>query len=344
MRLPKGYGQIVKLSGKRRRPYAVRVEVSEEGQDHTWIRKTKYLEYFSKRSDALDWLAKYNAGIEVDVRPKLEDIPTFADVYKGFLEWYQAKNTDISRAALYGYKEGFKMSTSLHPVKFSAIRTPDLQAVISQHKHMSKSSVNRLIKLYHGMYQYAGMNDIIDKDYSQFVFVECKQNAEKVHKPFTDDEIRAVLDAGEEDILIMLYTGMRIGELLKLETSSINLEERYMVGGSKTTAGKDRIVPIHEAIVPYIEKRMGNKYLIRGGCRNEFVRLIWDPAMKRLNMDHLPHDTRHTTTSLMERYNIPLLHRKLILGHAVQDITEGVYTHVKPSELVQDINRIPAIW
>jgi len=344
MRLPKGYGQIVKLSGKRRRPYAVRMEVEEEKQAGVWVRKTKYLEYFAKRSDALDWLAKYNAGIEVDIRPQVDTLPTFADVFRGFFDWYRAKNTDISRGTLYGYKEGFKMSAALHPMKFSAIRTADLQAVISQHKHTSKSSVNRIIKLFHGMYQYAGMNDIIDKDYSRFVFVECTQSEEKVHKPFTDEEIKTLYDAGEEDILIMIYTGMRIGELLKLETANVHLDERYMIGGLKTAAGKNRIIPLHETIVPYVEKRLNGKYLIRGGCRNEFVRLIWDPAMKRLNMNHLPHDTRHTTSSLMERYSIPLLHRKLILGHAVQDITEGVYTHVKPSELVQDINKLPAVW
>ncbi len=46
--------------------------------------------------------------------------------------------------------------------------------------------------------------------------------------------------------------------------------------------------------------------------------------------------------TLMEKYGVPLHHRKLILGHSVQDLTEGVYTHVDPSVLVEDINRIPA--
>ncbi len=35
-----------------------------------------------------------------------------------------------------------------------------------------------------------------------------------------------------------------------------------MIGGCKTEAGKNRIIPIHEKIKPFITKRLDNKYLI----------------------------------------------------------------------------------
>ena len=345
MRLPKGYGQIIKLSGKRRRPYAVRMEIEEQQSDGTWIRKTKYLEYFGKRSEALDWLARYNAGVEVDVRPQIDTIPTFTDVYKGFMEWYQAKNPDASKSALQAYSTAYNKSTDLYPRKFNSLRTSDLQAIISSHSHQSKNTVNNFIKLFHGMYKYAGMNDLIDKDYSRFVFVECTDPEEEKHKIFTDEEIASCWKAQAEDALILLYTGMRITELLKIETENIHFDERYMIGGLKTKAGKNRVIPIHEAIAPIIEKRLDQEYLIdMGGIsrnRDAYVNSYWNPVMKELDLNHIPHDTRHTASSLMERYDVPLLHRKLILGHAVKDITEGVYTHVKPDELVRDINLLP---
>ena len=59
-----------------------------------------------------------------------------------------------------------------------------------------------------------------------------------------------------------------------------------------------------------------------------------------LGINHSFHDTRHTCATLMERANISSLHRKLILGHKINDITDGVYTHVPIMDLVNDINKI----
>jgi integrase len=66
--------------------------------------------------------------------------------------------------------------------------------------------------------------------------------------------------------------------------------------------------------------------------------------MDSLGMDHLPHDTRHTCATLMERAGVDLLHRKLILGHAVEDITEGRYTHVSREALAQDMEQVAALF
>ena len=57
MRLPNGYGGIVKLSGKRRKPYAVRIttEYTDNGGQ-----KYKYLDYFATRREALACLEEYN--------------------------------------------------------------------------------------------------------------------------------------------------------------------------------------------------------------------------------------------------------------------------------------------
>jgi integrase len=66
--------------------------------------------------------------------------------------------------------------------------------------------------------------------------------------------------------------------------------------------------------------------------------------MEELGMDHHPHDARHTCATLMERAEIPLLHRKLILGHAVDDITEGRYTHVSREALAADMEKVAALF
>ena len=55
-------------------------------------------------------------------------------------------------------------------------------------------------------------------------------------------------------VLILIHTGVRINELLKLKPSDMHLNERYAIGGSKTDAGKERIIPISEKIYPLVEE------------------------------------------------------------------------------------------
>ena len=346
MRLPSGYGQIIKLGGKRRRPYAVRVsgEVVEVSPGK-FVRKERYLEYFARRSEAMEYLAKYNAGVEVDKAPAVSSLPTFREVYEGFMRYYEEKHPDRSASSLASYRSAFNNLKPLHDKKFKSLRLDDLQGAISDNSGKSRSSVSNLIKLLHGMYRYAGMNDMVDKDYSQYVFNSGTDPEDEAHVPFADEEIsRLWKDDQSGAALIMIYTGLRVTEFLKIRSEDVDLRNQIMRGGIKTAAGKNRVIPIHDAVLPFVRNMMGGEYLFSGDVsmyRTKFVRNYWDPLMGKLGLEHIPHDTRHTTTTLMERYDIPLLHRKLILGHAVKDITEGVYTHVDPSELVRDINRIP---
>ena len=346
MRLPSGYGQVIKLSGKRRRPYAVRVsgEIVEVSPGK-FVRKEKYLEYFAKRSDALEYLAKYNAGIVVEKTPAVSALPSFREVFEGFIEYYENIRPDASYTSIRSYHSAFGNVPDLHHRIFKSLRLDDLQEAVSKAAETkSKGTVNLIIVLLHGMYKYACMNDIVEKDYSQFVYNPGTDPERPAHVPFTDEEIKRLWDDNAAEILIMIYTGVRIMELVGIRQEDVHLDEQYMRGGIKTKAGKDRIIPLHDAIMPFIRERMtGEEYLIpvpHARSRNNFVSRYWNPVMERLEMDHTPHDTRHTATSLMARADIPLFHRKLILGHAVTDVTEGVYTHVEPSELVRDINTL----
>ena len=59
MKLPNGYGSIIKLSGNRRKPYQVRITkgFTDEGKQIYM-----YLGYFAKRDEALIALSEYNSS------------------------------------------------------------------------------------------------------------------------------------------------------------------------------------------------------------------------------------------------------------------------------------------
>ncbi len=65
MKLPNSYGSVIKLGGKRRKPYAVRISKLVEDDTGKVKRKYTYLAYFAKPEMAYTYLAEYNSGAVV---------------------------------------------------------------------------------------------------------------------------------------------------------------------------------------------------------------------------------------------------------------------------------------
>lgn len=131
-------------------------------------------------------------------------------------------------------------------------------------------------------------------------------------------------------ILIGIYTGWRPQELAILKTNDIDIENRTMLGGLKTDAGKNRIVPIHPKIIPLVESyyNKNNELLFNdftgqqgSSMTYEKYRGRFNKVMERLKMNHRPHDTRHTFITLAKENNMDEYIIKLIMGHSIQDIT-----------------------
>ena len=74
MRNPNGYGSVFKLSGNRRKPFAVRIT---QGYTNDGKQIYKYLSYHATRKEAMQALASYNANpYDID----LNNI-TFSELY-----------------------------------------------------------------------------------------------------------------------------------------------------------------------------------------------------------------------------------------------------------------------
>lgn len=96
-------------------------------------------------------------------------------------------------------------------------------------------------------------------------------------------------------VLIMVYTGMRIGELFGIEKVNVHLSESYMIGGEKTDAGRDREIPI-SSIIESVVKHFYDKGKTKLIHKNkwDFYDDYWD-TLKRLDIRPVPPQTcRHT--------------------------------------------------
>lgn len=332
MRRGNGEGSIFKLSGKRRKPWAVRITVGWTSQGK---QQYKYVGYYSTKTEAKKALMEYL----VDPYDLSYKSTKLIDVFE---EW--KKSTKIGEGTLKNYTCAFNQASSIHKMNMRDIKIIHLENAIIE---MKPTVQKRFKNIMQHLYAHALKYEIVDRDISNLI--ETKTHTEiKEKTPFSLEEIEKIkaFQYPMNDIaIILLYTGMRIGELLEIETKNVNLEERYMIGGKKTKAGKDRVIPIHNEIFDLVKTRCenGHKYLIthKGKQLNyiTYTRNYWERMLKILGKKYTPHATRHTFVSFADRCGINKTALKKIIGHKTSDITDH-YTHKDKEELLKEINKL----
>jgi len=357
MKNPNNYGTIVNLGTGRRRPLGVRVRTGVKVTDDCReIPQFKYIGYFENtpqgKKDAIQLLADYNKG-RTDIKPGLVKKPTFLELANQWLDRHEmslnTNNSDNVESNIAHYKASLNKCSSIYDKQIDAICFNDVQEIADSVTTMSKSSVMKLKTLINGTFDLARRNKYIPENFICDIDFNYARKSDSIHTPFTEDETKQLWEMSHDRevkvLLIMIYTGFRCTEFMRLRNENIHLKERYMIGGMKTEAGTNRIVPIHEKIVPFIEYFMSDdEYLFNNQGKmwsySRFQVAYWVPLMKRLNMDHLPHDTRHTCATLLDRAGANQNCIKDILGHAREGVTNRVYIDKVLKDLLEAINLI----
>lgn len=338
MKHENGFGSIVcldKTGKKRRKPYAVRITTGWKNGKQV----RKYLGYYRTEKEALIALADFHQNsYSVDMRNL-----TLDEVYD---KWMSRNENKFSKNAVNAHNMAKMRFGNMGKVPIWKIKADQLQDWMDS-IDLKPSSKIRLKSTMNQVFNYAIKNDIITTNYAQYI--EIDEKIEKTGKIFTDEEIQTLWDNVHEPtcrwILILIYTGMRIGELLQMTTSTMFLSSNYMVGGLKTEAGKDRVIPIHDEIMPLVTEQLGRaKFLMRNSHGNKLTYQTalrhFDSIMEKFGWEHKPHDTRKTAVSLMHKAGIPIETIRIIVGHSGKGVTEQVYLYKTPQELVEAINTI----
>ncbi len=337
MRNPNGYGSVYKLSGKRRLQYGVKKVVGWNDKGHPVY---AVLGYYKDRKEALKALGVYNEN-PYDIEATNTTLEEMFEIFK------KRRFDKISKSGQNIYQAAYKHLNPLWGYKMKDLKTYHFQNLIDNldRKYQTKDHIRTLANQ---IFDIAIELDVCNKNYAKFIVLETKEKSEK-HKSFTNEEIKLIVDNVDNipnlDIaLILIYTGMRPNELLKMKKEDVHLKERYMIGGSKTKAGKNRIIPIHKKILLLVAKRYetSETFLIENEGKSITVQGYrkeqWHNTVIALGLDSFPYDCRHTFASLMNTAGANRLATKLIMGHSTQDLTDGTYTHKQLDELVTNID------
>lgn len=344
MRLPNGYGSITKLSGKRRKPWIVRItdHYTDEGKE---VRKI--LGYFPSRAEALKALSCYNDNpYDIDAS-KI----TLAELYE---KWYPTHITDDTNiSTIKQTRSSFNHLKPLHNTQFKDIKVPMMQNIIDkcQRGYQCQRKIKQLLGR---LYEFAIDNEVVRSNPTGRLKIAAKiDETARKRVRISDDTINrlwAISGTAEAQIALMLiYSGVRVSELLDLKKENVHLEERYFeVKESKTSSGI-RIVPIAEKVYPFWKHFMETSpcsyvlYSMQGRhiVYDNFAKHYWKPLMQQLGTDHVIHETRHTCISLLTLADVNPTIIKNIVGHkSAMSLTERVYTHFDIKPLIDAINKI----
>ena len=367
-RRPNNTGTVVKLSGKRRNPFCARV-MSDERDIITGKKKQICIGTFSTREEALNALSIYSLkrsssitneearNLAPDLFEKIQEktqkrVPTFKEIFTII------DNETFSKRTEKGHKNilnAFSHLDRLSNMPVNIITLRDMQNIFDE--MCSGVSVQRDMKyICVKVFEYAVMHKYISRDDDYSTYIKIKNLPKStMHKAFTLDEIKKLkkLDTPEAHImLIYIYTGCRLSELLSLDRKQIHIDEpcnddgverriSYIITGSKTEAGRNRIIPIHEGIKQYvIDELINKKERLFVSKRTWFYMTVLYALNDQLGMNHKMHDTRDTFASLCQLYNVDIYIRKKVLGHKLNDITFDIYTNASKNKLWTEINKI----
>lgn len=340
MKLANGLGSIYKESGKRNKKWRVMVTL---GYDENGKQIRKSLGYYERKLEAQQVLSDYHAD-----KSKYLDSSTMGDLFELLIE---RKEKVVSKSSLQGYKSAWKRLKTFQNEQIKNITTKDLQDVIDV-------PIKEGIIGYGAAKQYKGVaSSIFDlaielgqirTNFANFIILPKRKKQD--NRIFSDEDI---LKFKNDDslwskvTLLNIFLLARPSEVLEIKISNVNLEKNYITLGSKTEAGTERYVPIHNEIKELVKEfyySSSDGYLCNYMDKKiEYGTYLanYTKNIEKLGIEYLsPHKCRKTGATLFTRSGISELHLKRIMGHTNFKVTEKYYIGNLNKEIQNAVNNL----
>jgi integrase/recombinase XerD len=242
------------------------------------------------------------------------------------------------------------------------LRTGHLQRIIDDmdNEGLSYSAMHHVKVLMGLLYKYAMQNDIVHKNYAQFLKLPKKPKG--VKPAFTDLQIKTIeKNIGKVEfadcIYFLCYTGLRITEFTTLTAFQVHrIGDNYaLYGGIKTDAGESKIVPVHPKIKPILEA-----WMAKGGktvfCKpdgspyrvDHFRKKGFYPALEQMGIQEdkpprllTPHATRRTFATMLSKANVREEDFITMMGHSDYSVGIESYIYQTAEKLQPVIEQLP---
>jgi integrase len=164
--------------------------------------------------------------------------------------------------------------------------------------------------------------------------------------PDEDRELMAALPSRIEPLVkVALHTGLRKGELLRLEWSDVDFDQRLILV-KNTKSKRRRYVPMNDTVVamlkPMFDAKDSRHVFIDPESKEAILNIerAWKKALRKAKIKTFRfHDLRHTFASRLVQAGVAIQVVKDLLGH--QDITTTMrYAHLSPADLRDAVEKL----
>lgn len=287
---------------------------------------------------------------------RLADLPisetlnlTFEQVYQ---KWFPEHSRTITAKGAEGYATAYKHCQSLYPRIFRKLRASDFQGIIMEmeQKGLSNASCAKVLQLFGQLSAWAIREEICHTDYSRFVQLTPQQKTEK--RVFSAEQIAAFQSSAlpaAKIALLLIATGCRPNELFSVPLS--NCFGSYFISGSKTEAGRNRIIPVSALGLPAYQSLLASA--TQNGCAklidayagnhtySNFAKRDWKELMASLGIEGMtPYNCRHTFATLAVKSGVKPEILQRILGHSDYNTTATIYTHLDIAVILEESKKV----
>ena len=272
----------------------------------------------------------------------------------------------------------YKSQVDLHIIpKIGDRDMADLSAVGLQEfvvslsgKGLSANSVNGVITVLKSSLKRAEMLNLVEKQYT--ACIQRPKSREKQVECFSKTEQRKIEAYIFEKnkpkllgIILCLYTGLRIGELMALEWSDVDLQngmikiskschdawkngEYVKVIDTPKTQSSERIIPLPKQLIAYLKdwkKQATGDYVIsderRHGIPVRSYQKTFERVLNRLDIPHKGfHSLRHTFATRALECGMDVKTLSELLGHKNPTVTLKRYAHSMLEHKAEMMNRL----
>ena len=321
MKRANGQGTIAKLSGNRRKPYAVKITTgwSEKG-----TQQYKYLSYHATYREAEKALNLYIQD------PYILCNYTFKELFD---EYYSIQKKTKAKGTLKNHDTAIKHLYPLWDVKIKNLDRITLQRYYMR-LDATPSAIGNIHKTLQGVISYAvklGIMPVSSLDLLKAIDTTPSKEGRKNEHTVISKKDRLKLWENKDDdisriILVYLYTGLRYEELFNLQDEDVH-DDYIEIRHSKTKAGI-RKVPLSNNVKKLLPIARVPKYT----------------TFKKKFYETLPgyyiHDTRHTFITLLTEAGVDLRIIQAIVGHSRKATVTDRYTHIGMEAMIEAVNRI----
>lgn len=284
---------------------------------------------------------------------------TLGEIYA---KWKTRKYHRISAKCKEGYELAWKRLLPLADKPAMQIGLEELQEVLDKMLPTSHSNQHKVKCLISQLCKYSFLlGNGVRMNFAEYLELDGYNSKETLI--FEDSEIFSLFAYAKcrtndywkaaQVTLLLIFTGLRPNELFAVRKGNVQIRERCLVvDGSKTDAGRKRLIPIVEAIWPFLAERYlsakantqdnagllfrgekGAQYNLHNWREREFYPLMLELTINQPNFygvrRRTPYSCRHTFASLAYRAGVEKEILKKIIGHTTWEFTAKTYVHAQ---------------